>query len=97
MTGLDKHYQLSGCTLILSGRFGDMVDMEFEINVADLLDLQGDLLTIDLTSVSYIGSYYIGVLTNASVVARGRDKRLRVVAGEEVAEVIEMVGLDQVG
>jgi anti-anti-sigma regulatory factor len=93
----DKSYRLSGTTLMLEGQFQDMVDMEFEVNISDLLEMDGELFTVDLTSVVGMGSYYIGVLVNAAATARSRNKQFRVVAVGKVGDVIQQVGLDQVG
>ena len=88
-------YELDGTVLRVSGDLEDPLDTEFDIYSDRLLHLEEGLLTLDLTGVRYMGSWYLGRIADMSIRANLEDKKLKVVAAKDVAKIICMAGLDK--
>ena len=89
-------YNLQGTTLFVSGDLTQVLDMNFDLHAAELLDQEGDVLTMDLLGVNNIVSQYLGALASIAQQASQRNKRLKVIATGKVAGLIELAGFDKV-
>ena len=89
-------YRIESTTLFVSGDLTEVLDMSFDLHVAELLDQEGDVLTLDLLGVDHIISQYLGALAAASMEASKRNKRLKVISTGKVAGLIELAGFDKI-
>ena len=88
-------YRLEMDRLHISGEMKEVIDIAFDLCISDLLDATSDTLTIDMNTVQYISSIYVGRLVAACKRAEKRGKRILIIAPEAIRAVLELAGLNQ--
>ena len=69
-------------------------DLAFDQACNELLEFNGEDLTIDLGSVDYINSTYIGMIAATYFQAQANGKSLRVLAKGQVLKLLRSAGFD---
>ena len=87
-------FGLDGNRLSVSGTFGPEDEKQYSEALFELLNTGGYVLELDLTKLDYINSSYIGATTLAIKMARQNKRSLKIIACEEIARVLSMVGVD---
>ena len=88
-------YDLDGSLLRVSDDLEDPLDTEFDIHSSRLLGVDSKLLTLDLTGVEYMGSWYLGRIADLSIQANLTEKGLKIIASDQIAKIIRLAGLDK--
>jgi anti-anti-sigma factor len=88
-------YQLQGNELHVSGELAEVFDFNFELAVSDLLHSDAEEIVIDLRGVRRIASQYLGLLATLAQQSAAKQKKLRVRATGDVAQMIHMAGFER--
>ena len=88
-------YRLEGNTLHVSGSLSEPLNTELDLHTSMLLQQDTQEFVIDLTDVDYMASWCLGFLADVGMKANTGGKRLKLVAGGAVAEIMKLAGLDQ--
>ena len=86
-----------GNTLVASGQLGFDEEGAFMQATRELLEMETDVLTIDLSGVTYMGSGHVCEVALAMVYAKQHDRTLSLRATKRVAHILSLGGVDRLG
>jgi anti-anti-sigma factor len=92
----DSMFELQGNKLVVRGSLDAGVEDELRRHCDQLLAAPETELVVDLSAVGYIHSLSVGTLSYAWVEAISRDKEVRFIVSQYVADVFARTGLSRV-
>lgn len=99
LLGLDTREVPGALILTVTGEIDLLTTPRLRAAVSKCLDRAEELLVVDLTQVSFLGSHGLAALVGAQESANGRNKaplRLVVDSNRPVVRPIQVTGLDEV-
>ena len=86
-------YTHLGSKLVVVGKLDQEEGNDFYAMCQELIEREGDTLTVDLSEVSYIGSMATGVLASLWLDAKDEERTLKIISSPQVNRVLRLAGL----